>query len=157
MWSPNELLKIEKQRDILSYITLQFFHFKKVPLEHCPYTDTFSFFMHILKYERRGDLVSLDFISSKDVLKYMDGGRAVLIDLRTGEEYKRGHIPGAVSMPYETFDDKAPVLKKYAIIILCCDRGAASLLMGRKLSAEGYRILSIGGGMSAWRGPLVTK
>ena len=38
MWSPNELLKIEKQRDILSYITLQFFHFKKVPLEHCPLT-----------------------------------------------------------------------------------------------------------------------
>lgn len=36
MWSPNELLKIEKQRDILSYITLQFFHFKKVPLEHYP-------------------------------------------------------------------------------------------------------------------------
>ena len=38
MWSPNELLKIEKQRDILSYITLQFFHFKKVPLEHCPFS-----------------------------------------------------------------------------------------------------------------------
>ena len=101
--------------------------------------------------------MSLDFISSKDVLKYMDGGRAGLIDLRPGEEYKRGHIPGAVSMPYETFDVKAPVLIKYAIIILCCDRGAASLLMGRKLRAEGYRILSIGGGMSAWRGPLVTK
>ena len=43
MWSPNELLKIEKQRDILSYITLQFFHFKKVPLEHCPF-ETFPFF-----------------------------------------------------------------------------------------------------------------
>ena len=41
MWSPNELLKIEKQRDILSYITLQFFHFKKVPLEHCPLPDAF--------------------------------------------------------------------------------------------------------------------
>lgn len=40
MWSPNELLKIEKQRDILSYITLQFFHFKKVPLEHCPFVAT---------------------------------------------------------------------------------------------------------------------
>lgn len=36
MWSPNELLKTEKQRDILSYITLQFFPFKKVPLEHYP-------------------------------------------------------------------------------------------------------------------------
>ncbi len=41
MWSPNELLKIEKQRDILSYITLQFFHFKKVPLEHCPFDSGF--------------------------------------------------------------------------------------------------------------------
>ena len=41
MWSPNELLKIEKQRDILSYITLQFFHFKKVPLEHCPLAEPF--------------------------------------------------------------------------------------------------------------------
>ena len=41
MWSPNELLKIEKQRDILSYITLQFFHFKKVPLEHCPFVPSF--------------------------------------------------------------------------------------------------------------------
>lgn len=43
MWSPNELLKIEKQRDILSYITLQFFHFKKVPLEHCPFVSALLF------------------------------------------------------------------------------------------------------------------
>ena len=43
MWSPNELLKIEKQRDILSYITLQFFPFKKVPLEHYPKTGGSSY------------------------------------------------------------------------------------------------------------------
>lgn len=49
MWSPNELLKIEKQRDILSYITLQFFHFKKVPLEHCPLGTP------ILLYENKKD------------------------------------------------------------------------------------------------------
>ena len=41
MWSPNELLKTEKQRDILSYITLQFFPFKKVPLEHYPKSEDF--------------------------------------------------------------------------------------------------------------------
>lgn len=49
MWSPNELLKIEKQRDILSYITLQFFHFKKVPLEHCPLSGGF-FILFALSY-----------------------------------------------------------------------------------------------------------
>lgn len=49
MWSPNELLKIEKQRDILSYITLQFFHFKKVPLEHCPLTGGFFAYIRCRK------------------------------------------------------------------------------------------------------------
>ena len=43
MWSPNELLKTEKQRDILSYITLQFFPFKKVPLEHYPFFGVYCF------------------------------------------------------------------------------------------------------------------
>lgn len=47
MWSPNELLKIEKQRDILSYITLQFFHFKKVPLEHCPLLSALLLFLEV--------------------------------------------------------------------------------------------------------------
>ena len=63
MWSPNELLKIEKQRDILSYITLQFFHFKKVPLEHCPlradafvFVETLSVIAARCKLSRKGEL-----------------------------------------------------------------------------------------------------
>lgn len=57
MWSPNELLKIEKQRDILSYITLQFFHFKKVPLEHCPFGQrNFYFTGYFLKLSFRDTL-----------------------------------------------------------------------------------------------------
>lgn len=67
MWSPNELLKIEKQRDILSYITLQFFHFKKVPLEHCPFGETYlifccwDYFATVpLRWGVRGRLQSLD-------------------------------------------------------------------------------------------------
>lgn len=57
MWSPNELLKTEKQRDILSYITLQFFPFKKVPLEHYPNTAGFSYFGNcaILKKNTAGE------------------------------------------------------------------------------------------------------
>ena len=47
MWSPNELLKTEKQRDILSYITLQFFPFKKVPLEHYPKTGELFYFTRL--------------------------------------------------------------------------------------------------------------
>lgn len=62
MWSPNELLKIEKQRDILSYITLQFFHFKKVPLEHCPFGRRFLFLAAMKGYESSSHPAGLDIV-----------------------------------------------------------------------------------------------
>lgn len=99
--------------------------------------------------------MSLDFISPKEVLEYIRHGNAVVIDVRDEENFLKGHIPGAVSMPYEDFDEGASILKMYETIILCCDRGATSLLLGRKLSEKGYHVLSIGGGMDAWRGPVV--
>jgi len=99
--------------------------------------------------------VSLDFIPPKEVLKYIQRGDSVVIDIRDKELFQKGHIPGAFSMPYETFDETAPILRKYGTIILCCEHGATSLLLGRRLSQSGYHVLSIGGGMEAWRGPVV--
>lgn len=99
--------------------------------------------------------MSLDFISQKEVLKYIQQGDAVVIDIRDRELFQKGHIPGAFSMPYDLFDESAPILRKYGTIILCCEHGATSLLLGRRLSASGFHILSIGGGMEAWRGPVV--
>ena len=95
--------------------------------------------------------MSLDFISQKEVLKYIQSKDSVVIDIRDKALYQKGHIPGALSMPYDTFDDTDPILRKYGTIILCCEHGATSLLLGRRLSQSGYRVLSIGGGMEAWR------
>lgn len=99
--------------------------------------------------------MSLDFISPKEVLAYIRHGNAVVIDIRDAEAFYRRHIPGAISMPYEHFDDNSKVLKEYEVIILCCEHGSASLLLGRRLSEKGYHVLSVGGGMEAWRGPVV--
>ena len=99
--------------------------------------------------------MSLDFVPPKEVLGYIQRGDSVVIDIRDKELFQKGHIPGAFSMPYETFDETAPILRKYGTIILCCEHGATSLLLGRRLSQSGYHVLSIGGGMEAWRGPVV--
>ena len=65
--------------------------------------------------------MSLDFIPPKEVLKYIQRGDSVVIDIRDKELFQKGHIPGAFSMPYETFDETAPILRKYGTIILCCE------------------------------------
>lgn len=98
--------------------------------------------------------MSIDIISPSEVLKYRQTQKALLIDIRDKGAYCQGHIPGAISIPYDDFWDEVPALIGERTLILCCERGATSLLLGRKLSKKGYRVLSIGGGMEAWRGPV---
>lgn len=35
----------------------------------------------------------------------IEGGRALVVDVRSAEAYAAGHIPGAVSIPLERFED----------------------------------------------------
>lgn len=104
-----------------------------------------------------GDSLSLELVSTGEVLKYMREGDAIIIDIRDEASFLKKHIPGAVLMPYTDFDENASILKEYENIILCCERGSTSLLLGRKLSEKGYKVFSLGGGMDAWRGPLIIK
>lgn len=101
--------------------------------------------------------MSLDLVASKEVLTYIRQGDAVVIDIREAEAFHKRHIPGALSMPYEAFDEEAKVLKDYKVLILCCEHGSASLLLGRRLSEKGFHVLSVGGGMEAWRGPVILE
>ena len=100
--------------------------------------------------------MSLDLVSQKEVLRYIQQGKAVVLDLRDKEAFDKRHIPGAISMPYDAFDINAPILKIYEILILCCERGAASMQIGRSLSDLGYTAMSLVGGMDTWRGPTVS-
>ena len=100
--------------------------------------------------------MSLDLVSQKEILAYIRQGNAVVIDLRDAAHFQKRHIPGALSMPYDNFNENHPILREYGIIILCCEHGSTSLILGRKLSDKKYRILSLAGGMERWRGPTIS-
>ena len=76
---------------------------------------------------------------------------AFIIDLRSKDEYDRGHIRGAVSVPYEEgqFLYRPP---KGMEIVLYCERGSVSLIVARELVKLGYRVRSVIGGIHAYRG-----
>jgi len=65
-------------------------------------------------------------ISAEEVKSWMAGKRAViLIDSRLPDEYKSGHIPGAINVPAERIRDEAgrlPKDKATPLIFYC--RGA---------------------------------
>lgn len=75
----------------------------------------------------------------------------LIIDLREWELYKESHIRGAINLPYEEEMDirEIPYGRD---VILYCDRGSVSLVVGRMLANAGYRATSVVGGYSAYRG-----
>lgn len=98
-----------------------------------------------------------DTISAKDIEKYSGSSKYVLVDVRSYAEYRQGHIPGAVNIPYEQMNTLLSRFDGSKTYIFYCDRGATSLLAARKLYRYGFDVLSVIGGLSAYRGSLATE
>jgi rhodanese-related sulfurtransferase len=76
---------------------------------------------------------------------------AVLLDVREDDEFRTGHIPGAVSAPLSRID--AVELPKDGPLYVYCLRGRRSRRAVAALKRAGYDARSIGGIVS-YRGEL---
>lgn len=89
-------------------------------------------------------------ISSKELTNYIYQYGTLIVDLREPEEYRNGHIPGAVNIPYEALESQLYRLDYYRQILLYCDRGNVSLLAARELNRKGYPVIDISGGIHSY-------
>lgn len=87
--------------------------------------------------------------------KYSGYKDVIVIDLRREEDYKKGHIEKAISIPYEEVEDKQYWLDPSKQYILYCERGNLSLQMARKLHEEGYQVATLMGGIHNYKGKIV--
>ncbi|MCK5057888.1 MAG: rhodanese-like domain-containing protein [Candidatus Aminicenantes bacterium] len=93
-----------------------------------------------------------------DTLKYLvESGEALLIDARTGDDFSRGYLPGAVSLPAYEFDrvfkevegllDEEKTIITYCSSVTCID----STLLAKKLYRSGFQnIFVYRGGLKEW-------
>lgn len=85
-------------------------------------------------------------------LKKMQGkGKVMLVDVRETESYKKGHIPGAVSIPYTEEPSFLGHFQKSGMIVLCCDRGNLSMRATMRMRKAGYLAYSLAGGYEGYR------
>ena len=80
---------------------------------------------------------------------------AVLLDVRTPEEYKEGHIPGCTSLPLQEIQ-KAPEMfpDKDVPLFVYCLSGARSQRAAAFLSGMGYTNARNIGGIDSWTGEI---
>jgi phage shock protein E len=76
--------------------------------------------------------------------------RPFLLDVRTPEEYKQGHVSGAELIPLNELTAKQKRIPKDREVICICASGSRSSAAARQLSAQGFKVSNMRGGMSRW-------
>jgi len=72
---------------------------------------------------------------------------AQLVDVRTPEEFRQGHISGAVNYPLQTLDQHLKKLKPQVPVICCCASGMRSAAAAAQLRRQGFDAYNGGGWM----------
>src|SRR5882672_9936826 len=82
------------------------------------------------------------------------GEKWALLDVREREEYREGHLDGALSLPHGFLEMRVEetVPDKSAPVIAYCAGGVRSLIAARTLKEMGYEnVVSMSGGYTAWK------
>ena len=101
-------------------------------------------------FERRQDLEPID----RDALvKRVRKGEVIVLDVRPAEEYRAGHIPGALSIPIQELKRRLSELPKSQDIVAYC-RGPYCVFSGQAvefLRAKGFQAVRLDEGILDWR------
>jgi rhodanese-related sulfurtransferase len=98
-----------------------------------------------------------DFFKQPDinqgVQEYKNAAGAVLLDVRTPQEYREGHIPGSQNVPLQQLDKVEEVTEnKDTVLYVYCRSGARSRQAVSLLQAMGYTNVHNIGGIAAYSG-----
>ena len=98
-----------------------------------------------------------DFFKQPDinqgVQEFKNAAGAVLLDVRTPQEYREGHIPGSQNVPLQQLDKVEEVTEnKDTVLYVYCRSGARSRQAVSLLQAMGYTNVRNIGGIAAYSG-----
>jgi rhodanese-related sulfurtransferase len=75
-----------------------------------------------------------------------------IIDVRAAEDYEKGHIPGAINLPHEQWDQMTGLSKDKQNVLYCysqvCHLAATAAV---QFAGAGYPIMELEGGWETWK------
>ena len=79
--------------------------------------------------------------------------KLTILDVRQPQEYKRGHIPGAVLIPLPELNERIKEIDPQKPTVVYCAVGGRSRVAAQMLSGNGFeQIYNMSGGYKAWEG-----
>ncbi|MCK9861827.1 rhodanese-like domain-containing protein [Paenibacillus sp. ATY16] len=79
-----------------------------------------------------------------------------IIDVRSPKSFERGHIKGAINIPYPSWS-KPPKLSSEEEIVIICYVGMASRKVSERLAQSHGKVFNFRGGMAQWQGEIESE
>lgn len=102
----------------------------------------------------RSRLTGFREVRPDEAVRLMNHEDAVLLDIRSGEEYTKGHVMNALNIPFANLQDRLVDLQPHQgrALIICCENGRQAAQAGAVLRKHGYgRVMGLSGGLASWR------
>ena len=96
---------------------------------------------------------SINQMNSDELIEFIELNDAILVDVRTEDEYNSGYIESSLNIDYfsNEFSVNADKLDKNTPIILYCRSGKRSSMSANKISKLGFKeIYNLEGGILEW-------
>ena len=92
------------------------------------------------------------------VSQAINQGRDIaVVDVRSAEDFAKGHVPGAVSLPPAQWNEATGLSKDKVTVVYCynhsCPLGGAACA---ELAGRGYPVVEMDGGFDVWQSSELT-
>jgi rhodanese-related sulfurtransferase len=76
----------------------------------------------------------------------------LILDVRTSEEYRKGHVPGSKNIPHQEVGNHLEALKKFDRIYIHCGAGGRAKTAFEQLQQKGLKnlVCVVDSGMNDW-------
>lgn len=106
----------------------------------------------VIGYEARRATTGVRALEPGAATQLYNRDEAVFVDARGDQQYRRGHLPGAVHLPQNYSDDQLKRLKRERTLVVYDDNGTQAGKLAKRLQGEGYAaVYQLRGGFNAWR------
>ena len=92
--------------------------------------------------------------SALQVTQLINRGKTTIVDVRTTEEFAKGHLRDAKNIPLADLSTRIGELDKSKArsVVVVCQSGARADKAVRQLAAAGFEdVISLDGGLTAWQ------
>ncbi len=96
---------------------------------------------------------SIQIINPDEAATLLDAEEAVLVDVRSAQQFEAGHIANAINIPVESenLEDLIATLDNDQPVMVYCNRGGQSAECAKILEEKGFKkIYDLDGGLSSW-------